>query len=89
MFRSVIALQPLWEQGNILLKQGMVELEDELQRFPVSRHDDLIDSLAMTIALGENLVCNQSNIKPYFADRWKDQEERTKTFHGGVLQEER
>lgn len=48
-FTRTIALQPRWESGNLLLKQGMVELEDELARFPVGEHDDLLDALAMQL----------------------------------------
>ena len=46
-FTRVIALQPRWESGNLLLKQGMVELEEELMRFPIGEHDDVIDALSM------------------------------------------
>lgn len=48
-FTRILALQPRWESGNLLIKQGMVELEEELSRFPVGEHDDLIDALAMQL----------------------------------------
>lgn len=48
-FTRTIALQPRWESGNLLLKQGMVELEEELARFPVGEHDDLLDALSMQL----------------------------------------
>ena len=40
------ALQPRWESGNLLLKQGMVELEEQMTRFPVSAKVDILDALA-------------------------------------------
>jgi predicted phage terminase large subunit-like protein len=52
-FTRVIALQPRWESGNLLLKQGMVELEEEMVRFPLSSHDDTIDALAMQLQILE------------------------------------
>lgn len=42
-------LQPRWESGNLLLKQGMVELEEEIMRFPIGEHDDIIDALSMQL----------------------------------------
>ena len=50
-FQRIMALQPRWESGNLLLKQGMVELEDEFTRFPVAEHDDLLDSVQMQLQL--------------------------------------
>lgn len=50
-FSRIIALQPRWQSGNLLLKQGMVELQDELFRFPVSEHDDVSDALAMQLSV--------------------------------------
>lgn len=52
-FSKIISLQPRYESGNLLLKQGMVELEDELSRFPVGKHDDIADALAMQLAVYE------------------------------------
>lgn len=46
-FSRIIALQPRWESGNLLLKQGMVELEDQMSRFPVGKKVDILDALAM------------------------------------------
>ena len=46
-FSRIIALQPRYESGNLLLKQGMMELEDQLLRFPVSSKLDIVDAFAM------------------------------------------
>lgn len=50
-FERLRALQPLWSGGNILLKPGMVELEEEFFRFPVSANDDIHDTVAMVLQL--------------------------------------
>ncbi len=59
-FSRIIALQPRYESGNLLLKQGMVELEDQLLRFPVSNKLDIVDSLAMIQEIAEPFI----GIKP-------------------------
>lgn len=48
-FSRIMMLQPRWESGNLLLKQGMVELEEEIMRFPIGEHDDIIDALSMQL----------------------------------------
>ena len=40
-------LLPRYQSGNLLLKRGMVELEDELEKFPVGKHDDILDTIEM------------------------------------------
>jgi predicted phage terminase large subunit-like protein len=40
------ALQPEFENGMIYIRPEMTDLEDELLRFPVGQHDDILDSLA-------------------------------------------
>lgn len=50
-FQRIMALQPWWEQGNILLKQGMVELEEEFDRFPRALNDDVLDTVAMAVPI--------------------------------------
>lgn len=50
-FTRIRALQPLWEGGNLLLKPGMVELEEEFARFPVAVNDDITDTVAMSLEL--------------------------------------
>lgn len=40
------SLVPRFEWGNIFLSQGLTDLEEELDKFPRSRHDDLLDALA-------------------------------------------
>jgi len=42
--RSV--LQPRFERGKIYIKRDMIDLEEELLKFPKSKHDDMIDALS-------------------------------------------
>lgn len=44
-------LVPRFEVGSIFIRQEMVDLEDELLRFPMAEHDDLADALAYTLDL--------------------------------------
>jgi phage terminase large subunit-like protein len=41
--RSV--LQPRFERGKVFIKRDMVDLEDQLVRFPHSKRDDMVDAL--------------------------------------------
>jgi hypothetical protein len=52
-FSRIMALQPRYESGNLLLKQGMMELEEQLIRFPVSEKLDIIDGLSMIMQIAE------------------------------------
>jgi phage terminase large subunit-like protein len=38
-------LQPFFATGKIYIKEGQVELEDELNIYPRGKHDDLLDGL--------------------------------------------
>jgi len=48
--RSV--LQPRFEQGKILSRRDMVDFEEEILRFPKSKHDDIIDPLTDLETIG-------------------------------------
>jgi phage terminase large subunit-like protein len=61
--RVVAALQPLFEMGKYYIGVDMLEVRDELMSIGVSKHDDLVDSLAYA----EQLV------QPYFADTIKQE----------------
>lgn len=54
--RVIAALQPLFEQGKYYIGQNMGEAKDELMAIGVSRHDDIVD----TMAYAENLI------QPYY-----------------------
>jgi len=45
------ALQARYENHAVLHKKGMIELEDELLRFPTATHDDILDALAYVVPL--------------------------------------
>ena len=40
-------LEPMFRCGDILIRDTMIILEEELLSFPLGAHDDTIDSLAM------------------------------------------
>jgi len=48
--RSV--LQPRFERGKIFIKEDMVDLKDEILRFPKAKHDDIIDPLTDIETIG-------------------------------------
>jgi predicted phage terminase large subunit-like protein len=45
------ALQPLMRAGKIVLRRGLSDLYQELEDWPETRHDDLLDSLAQHMAI--------------------------------------
>ena len=46
----IVGLQPFFNNGQILIKPSMVELERELLMFPKAEHDDVIDALSMQMS---------------------------------------
>jgi predicted phage terminase large subunit-like protein len=44
-------LQPWFENGKIFLKKDQHELIDQITRYPKTRHDDVLDSLAHILAI--------------------------------------
>lgn len=50
-FRRVQSLQPLFENNEVFIRTSHTELEQELLEFPLSRHDDIVDSLAYILQL--------------------------------------
>lgn len=72
-FSRIIALQPRWQTGNLLLKQGMIELEEELFRFPVSEHDDVVDALSMQLSVIQPIGLSRPKV-------WIPQEYRRSEF---------
>ena len=47
--RRIICMQPYWERGDLLLKRGQAELEDQLEKFrkPIVAACDILDAFAM------------------------------------------
>ncbi len=60
--RVIAALQPLFENGKYYIGTDMLEARDELMSIGVSRHDDIVD----TMAYAENLI------QPYFGNSMVD-----------------
>jgi len=63
-FTRLRQLQPWWERGDLLLKPGMVELEDEFERFPVSAHDDIMDTVEMGLHLFQGYMHREAAPDP-------------------------
>lgn len=58
------ALIPLFERGNIELSDRCQDLEEELLRFPVGEHDDILDALAYQLDIvrpTENFTQTEQN----------------------------
>ncbi len=49
--QAIQGLIPLFQSGSIYLRTWMVELQSELIKFPLGRHDDLADALSMQLGL--------------------------------------
>ena len=59
-FSRILGLHPRYESGNLLLKQGMIELSDQMVRFPVAQRVDILDALAMQIQIVDpTLIVNK------------------------------
>lgn len=71
-FTRLMSLQPLWERGDILLKPGMVELEEEFERFPRGMHDDVMDTLEMATHLFTGTTSTTLPPKPHDYLKEKD-----------------
>lgn len=56
--RRIICLQPLWEGGNILLKPGMTEAEDQFDLFrkPIVAKCDILDALASRLKVPPEFI---------------------------------
>lgn len=65
----ILALVPRYESGNLLLKQGMMELEDQMERFPVSAKLDILDALAMQLQIAEPQF--ERRAKPYIPREYR------------------
>lgn len=79
-FTRLRALQPWWERGDLLLKPGMVELEDEFTRFPVSEYDDIMDTIEQAVHIFQGYAykaveidkyADLQKVSPASADEWR------------------
>ena len=70
-FSRIISLQPLWEQGRLLIRPGMTELEEELSRFPRGEFDDLLDMIAQGFQATENGLRSHTQQDPYLPERYR------------------
>lgn len=56
--RRIICLQPFWEQGNLLVKRGMVEIEEQFDKFrkPITAKVDILDAVSMRLKVPEDKI---------------------------------
>lgn len=64
-FTRLRALQPWHERGDLLLKPGMTEAEEEFERFPVGANDDIMDTVEMGMHLFMGFVQKKAAPAPY------------------------
>ena len=62
------ALQPRFKQGRIFLKSGLRDLYSELEDYPETTHDDLLDSLAQHSAVSR--PARAKDLETYDDDPW-------------------
>jgi len=67
---KISGLQPLFKFGTIYLLKEMVDLEDELLRFPVGQHDDILDALAQQMDLWSKPALNEHSEAPVGSFDW-------------------
>jgi predicted phage terminase large subunit-like protein len=48
-YRRIVALSPFHEAHRLLIRREMTALEDQMYRFPKTKHDDILDALAMRV----------------------------------------
>ena len=60
------ALSPRFEVNKVFFLHGMDDLEDELIRFPLSKHDDLMDALAYGNDLAQKPTGNHKKKQPIY-----------------------
>ena len=48
-FARILQLQPFHESGRLHIRRSQSKLEDQLHRYPKTRHDDVLDALAMRV----------------------------------------
>ena len=78
----ILALQSYFERGDLLLKQGMTELEDQfnLFRVPINSQVDVLDALAMRIQEEIPMTISQGN----FPSKDQDVNYHEWGWHNGV-----
>ena len=66
----ISSLQPFFEMGEIYLKREFYDLEDEILRFPVGKHDDILDALAYQTSLWVTPSISKKEETPVGSFKW-------------------
>lgn len=66
----ISGLQPRFEFGTIFLGKDMADLEDELLRFPVGQHDDILDALSFGLEVWSKPAEHKSTAIPPYSFMW-------------------
>ena len=72
-------LQPRFERGKVFIRKDMEELQEELLRFPKSKHDDIIDGLTDVESIGFSPDKDKppaTSGEGYFETKLKEQSKR-------------
>lgn len=88
--RRIICLQPLWERNDLLIKRGMSELEEQIEKFrkPIVAACDILDALAMRFQIPEEFkVFKQSKARQWMHPRYQSDPRLKNPYAGKALPE--
>lgn len=86
--RRIICLQAPWERNDLLLKRGMAELEEQLEKFrkPIVAKCDILDALAMRYQVPhEMLTFKNSKAKSWMHPRYQTNPKLKNPYEGRAL----
>lgn len=66
--QRIEALQPHFKSGRIVIREGLGELIDQLERYPEVDHDDLLDSLAQHLEISR--IPHKGEVHPSIGRDW-------------------
>lgn len=89
--RRIICLQAPWERGDLLIKRGMPELEEQVEKFrkPIVAKCDILDAIAMRMQVPAELIMfKQEKLKAWAHPRYGQDLPRLKNpYEGKALPE--
>jgi len=68
--QRISGLQSRFEFGTILLGRDMLDLEDEIIRFPVGQHDDILDALSFGLKYWRRPTTRRTEETPVGSFNW-------------------
>jgi len=88
--RRIICLQAPWERGDLLIKRGMAELEEQIEKFrkPIVAKCDILDAIAMRKQVPSELVVFKKNEPKYWVhERYRRDQRQSNPYEGRALPE--